>query len=251
MRLARATPRKIAAGSPLPQGERRWVRLRLFSCGEDDRPQAIEHVVPALRRDQALPVAAVRQGSLPAREGLPWRCARLLGPASRLARRARGGKAAPGKFRAARMRAGHACRGESLSCLARDGGSAFSRRAGGSRRGSHAPRSDAPHPRAVPDAGSGIAARAPGRPRRQRRSLSWEGEVSEEENCAQAARSALAPNYRCVTCATRLVTGSSWRNASMRLRSFWKEASWRPVSCSPRGTWMVIGLTNLLLTRIS
>src|SRR5680860_1777780 len=82
------------------------------------------------------------------------------------------------------------------------------------------------------------------------RKLDFSGEGREKEE--RGKRNVLGRETYCVTTwATRLVTGSSCMRASMRRRSLWKAASSRPSSCRPRGTAMVMGLTNLLLIRTS
>ena len=73
----------------------------------------------------------------------------------------------------------------------------------------------------------------------------------DKERRTEAGREKKNRGGYCAAWATRSVTGSICIRLSMRPRSFWNSASMRPVSWRPRGTWMVIGLTNLLLTRIS
>ena len=89
--------------------------------------------------------------------------------------------------------------------------------------------------------------------RRFRERARWTPQKEGEEDRARRkeGKEKLSSRRYCEAWATRLVTGSSCRSSSMRFRSFSNSASWRPVSWRPRGTWMVIGLTNLLLTRIS
>ena len=84
-------------------------------------------------------------------------------------------------------------------------------------------------------------------PVRQRRTWGRKGERKKEKR----ERETENRGGYCAAWATRSVTGSICISVSMRPRSFWNSASMRPVSWRPRGTWMVIGLTNLLLTRIS